>query len=84
MNLIEWRRIKKMENENSFHTELKVGDKFLYGNQQIAQVEKKKAGDRINFFTVLRIEGKNCEYVLSFDEIEDKIKEEKNDYFRKS
>ena len=70
MNLIEWRKIKKMENKNSFHTELKVGDKFLYGTKQISQVETKKSGDKINFFTVLNIKNKNCEYVLSFDEIE--------------
>lgn len=70
MTLIEWRRMKKMENEDSFHTDLKIGDKFLYGNQQICQIEKKKAGDRINFFTVLNIKDKNCEYILSFDEIE--------------
>ncbi len=69
MNLIEWRKMKKMENKDYFHIKLKIGDKFLYGTQQIGQVETKKPGDKINFFTVLNISNKNCEYVLSFDEI---------------
>ena len=70
MHLPEWRKLAKLENEDSFHTKLKVGDKFLYGLHQIGQLEKKAAGQEINFYTVLRIEGKNCEYVLSFDMLE--------------
>ena len=70
MKLPEWRRLPKMENEDAFHIKLKVGDKFLYGLRQISQIETKEVGQEINFYTVLRIEGKNCEYVLSFDMLE--------------
>ena len=70
MNLSEWRKLPRMENEDSFHTKLKVGQKFLYGLRQIGQIEKKKVGQEINFYTVLRIENKGCEYVLTFEMLE--------------
>ena len=70
MTLSEWRKLKKLENEDDFTTRLKVGENFLYGTQQINQMESKQVGDKINFFTVIKIEGKNCEYGLTFDTLE--------------
>jgi hypothetical protein len=70
MKNFEWRRLPKLENEDSFHERLKVGDKFLYGLYQIGQIEKKEIGQEINFYTVLRIKNKGCEYVLTFEMLE--------------
>jgi len=70
MTLNEWFRLPRLENEDYFHKKLKVNDKFLYGNQQISQIQTKEIGQEINFYTVLNISSKGCEYVLSFDILE--------------
>ena len=70
MSPIEWFKLPRLENEDAFHLKLKIGDKFLYGNRQIDQLQTKEIGQEINFYTVLNISDKSCEYVLSFDVLE--------------
>jgi hypothetical protein len=46
---------------------LREGDKFLYGNRMIEQLETKTTGQEISFYQVLKIMGKNVEYIPRYE-----------------
>jgi len=72
MKVSDFRMMKRLKYDDDF-TKLNVGDKFLMGEQMTLQVEKKKKGEEISFYTVLRKEGNNVEYVLQFSVLEEDV-----------
>jgi hypothetical protein len=66
MKISDFRTLKRLKFDDDFR-KLEVGDKFLMGEQMTLQVEKKKKDEEVSFFTVIRKEGNNVEYVLAFD-----------------
>ena len=46
---------------------LREGDKFLYGNRMIEQLESKTTGQEVSFYQVLKIMGKNVEYIPRYE-----------------
>jgi hypothetical protein len=43
------------------------GEKFLYGPRMIDQLETKQIGEEVTYYQVLRISGKNVEYMPRFE-----------------
>jgi hypothetical protein len=85
INITEWKKLPRLKNEDSFHKVLKNGDLFLYGTSMIGQVEKTlKEGDKVSYFQVININGKNCEYVHVVDTLIKNKREVKDEYFRKT
>jgi hypothetical protein len=58
--------MRRLKYDDDFR-KLEVGDTFLMGEQMTLQVEKKKKEEEVSFFKVIRKEGNNVEYVLTFD-----------------
>lgn len=47
---------------------LKEGDKFLYGQRMIEQLETKQKGDEITYYQVLSVKGAhNIEYIPRYE-----------------
>jgi len=66
MKISEFRSMRRLKYDDDFR-KLEVGDTFLMGEQMTLQVEKKKKEEEVSFFKVIRKEGNNVEYVLTFD-----------------
>lgn len=67
MRKIEFLMLPKLDKEDDFTDKLKIGDKFLFGNRMIEQTENKQIGEEITYYQVIRIKGKNCEYMPRFE-----------------
>ena len=68
MKISEWSRLIIVELED-FHgnkKELKIGDKFLYGNKVVGQKETKKIGNDISYYIVTNVKNKSVEYQMGF------------------
>ncbi len=64
----EWKKLPRLVNEDEFHKKLKIGDRFVYGQNMIGQFERPlKEGDRVHFFVAINIKDKSCEYMLKSD-----------------
>ena len=73
----EWVSLKKLNDEDDFKKELKVGDKFLYGPKLSEQITG--IGGNIWYYQVIKID-KAVEYMPVFDILEEdeiKLEEEK-------
>jgi hypothetical protein len=68
----EFRSMKRLKYDDDFR-KLNIGDKFLMGENMILQTEKKKNGEEVSYYTVLRKEGNNIEYVLQFSNLEEDV-----------
>lgn len=52
----DFMKIKSLKDEDAFLTEnLKVGDKFLYGENVVRQLETKKKGEEITYYKVIGV-----------------------------
>lgn len=72
MKVAEFRSTRRLKYDDDFR-KLEVGDTFLMGEQMTLQVEKKKKGEEVSFFKVIKKEGNNVEYVLTFDILEEDV-----------
>ena len=71
MKMREWLSLPKLKNEDDFSSKLNRNDKFLYGDRMIQQLEEKKKGQEITYLQVLKVEGKNVEYMPRFEILEE-------------
>lgn len=67
MHKKEWITLKKLKDEDDFKTELKLGERFLYGHKLTEQTPQ--PGDNIWYYQVVSMEN-NCEYMPVFDILE--------------
>ena len=65
----QWMMLPKLNDESDFGRTMNPGDKFLYGQRMIDQLETKKKGDEITYYQVLKVSGagKNVEYVPRYE-----------------
>lgn len=70
MKLYHFLRLPRLEDKDDFSEKLEKGDRFLYGFKMKQQAETKKVGDEVSFFRVLKVEGKNVEYITEFEILE--------------
>jgi len=70
MREIDFHKLPQLVNEDDFREKLRRGDFFLYGRKMISQVESKQPGDQICYYQVIKIDGKNVEYMTKFDILE--------------
>ena len=61
--------LPRMKDEDDLK-KLEIGDKFLYGDRMVAQIETKIAGQEISMFEILNKKENSVEYVLVFDKLE--------------
>lgn len=66
MKIDDWRFIKVI-NDPSKTSKLKEGDVFLTGTNIIGQKGKKKIGDEITYYKVLKNKNDRIEYIIKID-----------------
>ena len=72
MERTKWLNLKKLQDEDDFSEELKVGECFIYGTKMTEQLETAQPGDTITYFQVIRInDSNNVEYMPVFDTLEE-------------
>jgi len=71
MKVVDWKRLIKVDELSPDKVDLYKGDRFLTGKSMIGQLEVKKIGDDISYYKVIRTEGKNIEYMLINDILEE-------------
>ena len=62
------RVVKELEKEK-----IRKGEKFLYGDSMVAQIQMKQPGQQISYFECIKAdeEGKNIEYMLVTNQLEE-------------
>lgn len=76
----KFRSLKQLKDESLFNKKLQVGDHFLYGQNVIDQINTKKVGDQVTYYKVInKTKGRNIEYQMVFDVLEQNKKLEEND-----
>ncbi len=75
MKIYHFLRMPKLEDKDDF-SKMKEGDCFLYGWKMKTQTETKKVDHEVSFYRVLKVKGKNVEYIVEFDILEEDQKEE--------
>ncbi len=73
MKYRQWLMLPKLKDLDDFSDTLIPGDKFLYGNRMVDQLETKKKGEEITYFQVLKVSGTNVEYVPRYEILEEDI-----------
>jgi len=66
MKASKWNRILTIKKWETNKEVLRVGDVFLTGSSMIGQKERKKIGDEVSYFKVIKIEDNNIEYSLNY------------------
>lgn len=70
MKISEFVRLKTFDDD--IDLKLKVDDKFLTGKNMVNQIEtKRKPGDKISYYQVLKAEGNNISYTVILDILEE-------------
>jgi len=72
MKISEFRTLKRLKYDDDFRN-LEISEKFLMGDQMNMQVEKKKKDEEVSFYSVIRKEGNNVEYVLQFSILQEDV-----------
>lgn len=67
----EWVSLKKLNDEDDFVKELKVGERFLYGSKVSEQ--STEIGGNIWYYQVIKIDEAGCEYMPVFDMLEEDV-----------
>jgi len=73
MKMHEFIKLPRKEQLDNF-SDMKEGDRFLYGRYMQAQLETKKPGDEVSFYRVIKIKENSAEYIIDYDILQkDKI-----------
>jgi hypothetical protein len=71
MKIREFLMLPKLIKEDDFSIKLKPKSKFLFGERMIEQIETKTTGDEITYYQVLKLSGKNVEYIPRYEILEE-------------
>lgn len=69
MKIETLKKLKQVKDEKELN-DLEVGDYFLYGQAMINQIDKKKQGQDISYYEIIRKEGVTIEFGMVFDIME--------------
>lgn len=75
MKKLEFQRMKEVDDDDMLNmSKLKIGDKFLYGKNIIAQKSLKEVGQPITFYEVIEKEGSKVIYMPIYETLEEDSK----------